>query len=75
MEQSVETRLGKLGDKVDRHLVYLLGAFAAGFILLAGLVLNRTDDVRRDLDNKFTAISQQISGVQTDVAVLKARKP
>lgn len=70
-QESVEGRLGSLGTKIDGQLKWLLIAFASGFILLGGLILNRTDA----LAEKIGAVSAQVAQVKTDTAVLAARKP
>ena len=45
-QQTVETRLGELradvrslGDKLDSKFLWLMGAFGAGFIALAGMMM------------------------------------
>lgn len=67
-EQSVESRLAEVNTRLDNQLKWLLIAFAAGFVALAGLILNRTDA----LSAKAEAISQQVGELKSDVAVLKA---
>lgn len=61
-EQSVEGRLTALGDKIDSLQRWLLVAFAAGFVALGGLILNRTD-----------VLSDKIGSLGQDVATVKAQ--
>ncbi len=71
-QQSVETRLAALGSKIDSQSKWLLGAYAAGFVLLAGLIVNRTDATNDRLSAKIDAVAAQVADVKADVAGLKA---
>ena len=72
---SIENRVEGLRGKVDAHLLWVLGAFGAGFLLLAGLIVNRTDALTKDLGAKIEAVGQQVATVKTDVEVMKAVQP
>ena len=71
--KSIEGRLEKLEERIDKVLLYTLGAFAAGFVVLGGLILNRTDAAVEKLSARIETVSEKVSATQADVAVLKAR--
>lgn len=70
-QQSVEERIRRLDDKIDKTMLWVLGAFAAGFIVLGGLVLNRTDA----LSAKIEASNDRLSGQITELRVTYAERP
>lgn len=68
-QTSVESRLGTVNQKVDDHLKWILVAFATGFVLLGGLVINRTDG----LSDKISKLSQDIAVAQVRTEVLSQK--
>ena len=70
-QQSVETRLGALGTKLDEQLKWLLIAFAGGFVVLAGLMLGCTIWLSGHVD----ALGGQIGEMKTAIAVLQSKMP
>ncbi len=74
-QASIEGRVEGLRAKVDAHLLWVLGVFGAGFLLLAGLIVNRTDAITKELGAKIEGVGQQVGTVKTDVEVLKATRP
>lgn len=44
-------------------LKYILAAFAAGFVLLAGLIIQRTDA----LDDRIDALAVQVTEIETEL--------
>ena len=70
-ENSVERRLDGLDKKLDNRFMWLLAAFAAGFLAMGGLVLNRTDDLGKRID----AVGQHMSDLGERVAKVEARLP
>jgi hypothetical protein len=65
--------LNRLEDKVDTHLKWLLIAFASGFVLLGGLIINRTDAVLDRFDTKFDAMGSRIDSVGDRMSSLSER--
>ena len=61
-----------LGGKIDAQLKWVLIAFASGFVLLAGLVINRTDSVREALSAKSDAISTDLRQTNERLARMEA---
>lgn len=70
-QQSTEQRLNNLDGRLDSHLKWLLLAFAAGFIVLAGLVVNRTDSLSVNLGSKIEAVGAQVSTTNERIARLE----
>lgn len=58
----VERRLEDLDHKLDNRFMWLLAAFAAGFMALGGLILNRTDATNERLGAKIDAVSERLGG-------------
>lgn len=70
-QQSTEQRLNNLDGRLDSHLKWLLLAFATGFIILAGLVVNRTDSLSSNLGSKIDAVGAQVAGTNERIARLE----
>lgn len=61
----------RLEDKLDSRFMWLLAAFGAGFILLATLIVNRTDAVSDRLGAKLDGLTQQVSLTNERVAKME----
>ena len=59
---TLERRVDGWEQKQDSHFLWLLGAFAAGFLALAGLMLNRTDATNDRLGARIEAVDTKLSG-------------
>ena len=70
-QQSTEQRLNNLDGRLDSHLKWLLFAFAAGFVILAGLIVNRTDSLSVNLGSKIEAVGAQVSSTNERIARLE----
>lgn len=57
----LERRVDDLDRKLDNRFMWLLAAFAAGFMALGGLILNRTDATNERLGAKIDAVSERLS--------------
>lgn len=75
-QQSVETRLGQLhadlgevSKKLDSRFLWLLGAFAAGFLALMSMI-NATAN---RIDSKFDAIGAKIDGLSSQLSATDQR--
>lgn len=80
-QQSVETRLGDLstdirdlGKKVDGLIIWIVGAIAAGFLVVLGLINAKADQVSAKLD-ALTAQAAQVSERVAKVEVATEAKP
>lgn len=71
-QQSVEGRLQSLSDKIDSQLKWLLIAFASGFIVLAGLLINRADVLRDLISSKAEASIQSAAQTNERLARVEA---
>lgn len=73
----LERRVDDLDRKLDNRFMWLLAAFAAGFMALGGLILNRTDTVNERLAAKIDAVSERlatkIDAVDVRVSTLSER--
>jgi hypothetical protein len=63
-QQSVESRLTALDSKLDNHLKWLLIAFAGGFLVLGGLILQQT----ASLSQKVEGVGSQVSDLRVAIA-------
>ena len=57
----IERRVDDLDRKLDNRFMWLLAAFAAGFMALGGLILNRTDATNERLGAKIDAINEHLA--------------
>jgi hypothetical protein len=69
-QQSVEDRLGRLDDRLDSHLKWLLLAFSAGFLVLAGLIIQQTSTLAAKIDG----VSRDVSAVQQSVSKVEGAR-
>ena len=56
----IERRVDDLDRKLDNRFMWLLAAFAAGFMALGGLILNRTDATNERLGAKIDAVGERL---------------
>lgn len=57
----LDRRIDDLDRKLDNRFMWLLAAFAAGFMALGGLILNRTDAISERLGAKIDAVDSKLS--------------
>jgi hypothetical protein len=56
-----------VGNKADRHLLYLLGVFAAGFLLLAGALVTGYFRLSDGEDANYKLLTNQIQTSETNL--------
>lgn len=63
----MDPNIQRLDDKIDNRFFWLLGIFGAGFVLLAGLIINSTNRLSDRIDNVTLTLGAKIDGVSDQV--------
>lgn len=69
----MDPHIQRLDDKIDNRFFWLLGIFGAGFLVLAGLIINSTNRLSDRIDGVATTLGGKIDGVSAQVAQVGER--